>query len=192
MSSRAAQKTPSAKALAERLATLKLLVLDVDGILTDGRLYYGEHGELLKAFHVHDGLGMKLLSDNGVGVAIISAKRSAPLIKRLADLKIDHRLGRHDKLTALDELLDDFGLSDDDVAYAGDDLIDIPVMRRVGVALTVSDARPQVQAEADWITTAAGGHGAVREISDAILDARGELESAIDALLAGLNPPPNR
>jgi len=170
--------------LQQRLARVELLVLDVDGILTDGTLYYGERGEALKAFHVHDGLGMRMLRTRGIGVAVVSAKRSGPLERRLADLQVQHRLGREDKLAAMDELLSDLKVSVDAVAYAGDDLIDLPVLRRVGVAITVSDARPQVIAEADWVTEARGGRGAVREMADAILDSRGELNATIDALVA--------
>lgn len=163
----------------ERLARVRLLVLDVDGILTDGRLYYGADGEVLKAFHVHDGLGMRMLANRGVPVAVVSAKSSAPLVRRLTELNVEHRLGREDKVTALDELLTDFELSADVVAYAGDDLIDLPVLRRVGLAITVPDARPEVIAAADWITRTRGGRGAVREITDAILESRGELQAAI-------------
>lgn len=170
--------------LRERLARIRLLVLDVDGVLTDGTLYFSEHGETLKAFSVQDGLGMKLLRSRGVEVAVISGRRSAPLERRLADLGVVHRLGRDDKLAALDELLADLAVGDDAIAYAGDDVIDLPVMRRVGVALTVPNARPQVIAEAHWVTSAAGGHGAVREMTDAILEARGELDDAIASLLA--------
>lgn len=167
----------------ERLARIRLLVLDVDGILTDGTLYYSESGETLKAFSVQDGLGMKLLRAQGVEVAVISGRRSAPLERRLTELGVVHRLGRDDKLSALDELLRDLAVSDEAIAYAGDDIIDLPVMRRVAVAITVPNARPQVIAEAHWVTHAAGGHGAVREMTDAILDARGELDAAITALL---------
>lgn len=170
-------------AVRKRLAQIRLLVLDVDGILTDGTLYYGDSGEVLKAFHVHDGMGIRLLRSRGIEVAVISAKQSAPLVRRLQDLNVEHRLGREDKLTALDELLTDFELTDDVVAYAGDDLIDLPVLRRVGVAITVCDARPQVIECADWVTEKAGGRGAVREIADTILDSRGELQAAIAELV---------
>ncbi len=172
--------------LRDRLAQIRLLILDVDGILTDGTLYYGEHGEVLKGFHAHDGLGLKLLRSRNIEVAVISAKQSPALKRRLADLHIQqHRLGREDKLAALEELLTDLELVADQVAYAGDDLIDLPVLRRVGIAITVSDARPQVIAEADWVTRAPGGRGAVREIAEAILQSRNELQPAIDELLAG-------
>lgn len=166
-----------------RLARIQLLVLDVDGILTDGTLYYGEDGEVLKGFHVHDGMGMRLLRSRGIGVAVISAKESKPLVRRLSDLKVDHRLGREDKIAALEELLSDLGLEEDVVAYAGDDLIDLPVLRRVAVAITVSDARPEVIEAADWVTRARGGRGAVREMADTLLAIRGELQPAIDELL---------
>ena len=166
-----------------RLAQIRLLVLDVDGILTDGTLYYGADGEVFKGFHVHDGLGMRLLGMRGVKVAVISAKQSPALLRRLEDLGVEHRLGREDKVVALGELLEDLQLPLEAVAYAGDDLIDLPVLRRVGVAITVCDARPQVIDEAAWVTRAAGGRGAVREMADTILESRGELQDAIDELL---------
>jgi 3-deoxy-D-manno-octulosonate 8-phosphate phosphatase (KDO 8-P phosphatase) len=173
--------------IGERLARIRALVLDVDGVLTDGTLYYGEHGEMLKAFHVHDGLGMKLLLSRDIAVAVISAKRSKPLLRRLDDLGVSHRLGREDKLTALDELLGDLGLEAEDVAYAGDDLIDLPVMARVGLAIAVPNARPQVVEAADWITETCGGCGAVREMAERILEVRGELDAAIAALVGELS-----
>ncbi len=170
--------------LRKRLAAIELLVLDVDGILTDGTLFYGEHGELFKAFHVHDGMGMKMLMLGDVRVAVISAKKSAPLRKRLDDLGVTHRLGREDKSTALDELINELGIGVEVIAYAGDDLIDLPVMRRVALAVTVPNARPQVIAEADWVTTASGGRGAVREMAEALLDARDTLAEVVSAVLA--------
>ncbi len=169
--------------LAERLRRVRLLALDVDGVLTDGTLYFGESGELFKAFHVHDGLGVKLLASRGVPVAVVSAKRSAPLERRLDELGVSRRLGRSDKVTALGELVTELDVALDEVAYAGDDLIDLPVMRRVGLAIAVPNARPEVLAEAHWVTHATGGRGAVREIAEAILRARGELDAAIDSLL---------
>ncbi|HTM22965.1 MAG TPA: HAD hydrolase family protein [Kofleriaceae bacterium] len=169
--------------LRARLARVRLLGLDVDGVLTDGTLYYGDAGEVLKAFHVRDGLGLRLLLRNGVEVAVISARRGGGLDRRMQEMHIDHYVaGREDKQTALAEVAGKLGLDAAEVAFAGDDLIDLPAMRWAGVAIAVADAHPRVRAEAAWVTAAAGGRGAVREIADALLDAQGKLEGAIEAL----------
>lgn len=168
----------------ERAAAVELLILDVDGVLTDGRLNYGADGELFKSFDAKDGLGLRLLMNEGVKVAVISARRSPPLVKRLADLKITHPyLGRDDKLKALDELLVEVNVPLEQVAFVGDDVLDLAVLRRVGLGITVADGHAMVREEAAWVTSAPGGHGAVREISDAILEARGRLQAAVEELL---------
>lgn len=164
---------------------VRLLALDVDGVLTDGRLLYGPDGESLKAFHARDGLGLKLLRDAGIEVAIISGRRSPPLERRLAELGIEHVfLGREDKTRALDALLEATGLEASAVAYAGDDLPDVPVLARVGLPITVADATDEAKAAAVWITDKPGGTGAVREICDALLDAQGARERVIADYLA--------
>jgi 3-deoxy-D-manno-octulosonate 8-phosphate phosphatase (KDO 8-P phosphatase) len=168
-------------------ARARALVLDVDGVLTDGTLYYGTDGEALKAFHVRDGLGLRLLRLEGIHVAVISAKRSAPLERRLTDLRVPHvYLGREDKLRALDELLEATGVAAEDVAYVGDDLVDLPVLARVGLSVSVADAHPRVRERALWVTRAQGGKGAVREVADGLLLARGRLAAACEALAAEL------
>jgi len=173
----------------ERAAAVKLLVLDVDGVLTDGSLSYGPEGELTKTFHVRDGFGIRLLLQEGIEVAIISAKDSAPLRARLADLRIGRIfLGREDKLAAFAELLGQVGVDASDVAYVGDDILDLPVMRLVGLPITVCDGHPFVRAEATWVTEAAGGRGAVREVADGLLEARGRLRAACDSLTGGAGP----
>lgn len=174
----------------ERLARVRLLGLDVDGVLTDGTLYYGDTGELFKAFHVRDGLGLRMLLRNGVEVAVISARRGGGLDRRMQEMHIDHYLpGREDKPAALAEVAGKLGLSLDEVAFAGDDLLDLPAMRAAGVAIAVADAHPLVRAEAHWVTAAGGGRGAVREMADAILEARGSLDAAIEQLLSGTLSP---
>ncbi len=173
------------EALREQLAGVRLLALDVDGVLTDGTLYYGADGEQLKAFHVRDGLGIRLLHSAGIEVAVISARESAPLARRIRDLRIEHaRFGTHNKGEALDRLMTSLGLASEQVAFAGDDLIDLPAMQRAGVAITVQDGHPLVQQRAHWVTAAPGGRGAVREIADALLAARGALEDTCQRLLA--------
>ena len=164
---------------------MRLLALDVDGVLTDGRLLYGPDGESLKAFHVRDGLGLKLLRDGGIDVAIISGRKSAPLERRLADLGITQVfLGREDKTRALDALLEATGLDAQAIAYVGDDLPDVPVLARVGLPISVADAAGEARAAAAWITERPGGAGAVREICDALLDAQGTRERVVADYLA--------
>jgi 3-deoxy-D-manno-octulosonate 8-phosphate phosphatase (KDO 8-P phosphatase) len=161
-----------------------LLALDVDGVLTDGRLWYGPDGEVMKSFDVKDGLGLRLLRMGGVYVAVISARLSPALMARMRDLAIDRAmLGREDKSTALGELLGELGLREDEVAYVGDDLVDIPVMSKVGLPIAVADAPLRVKQSAVWITTALGGQGAVREVSEALLEARGALDAVCDRFL---------
>ena len=171
--------------LRERAARVKLLALDVDGVLTDGRLFYGPDGEALKVFDVKDGLGLRLLREEGIDVAVISAKRSAMLERRLSDLKIpDACLGREDKRRALDEVCARVGATLDEVCFVGDDAFDLPVLRVVGLSAAPSDAHPMVTSEVAWVLEARGGRGAVREVCDALLDARGRLDAAVARLLA--------
>ena len=162
-------------ALHSSLAKLRLLVCDVDGVLTDGRLTYSEGGEATKTFHVRDGMGLRLLMENGVEVAVA---------KRMSDLKIKHvAQGRGDKGAALQELIDRLGIPADQTAYIGDDIIDLPALRLAGVGVTVADGHEVVQAEADFVTSANGGQGAVREVADAIIEAQVGMQAAIEALL---------
>ncbi len=176
--------------VASQAREVRMLVLDVDGVLTDGGLHYGPDGEVMKRFHAHDGLGLKLLRRAGVELAVISAKRSAPLARRLADLGIERAyLGREDKARAMASLLAETGLALLDLAYVGDDLSDLPLLRRVGLPLSVAGAHPRAQAAARWVSERRGGDGAVREICDAILAARGTLDDAIEAYLAEQGDP---
>lgn len=169
-----------------RAARVRLLVLDVDGVLTDGRLYYGPNGEPLKRFHAHDGMGIRLLAQEGVQVAVISARDSAPLRRRVQDLRISHAvLGCDHKASAFTELVQELGCTQEETAFVGDDIIDLGAMRAAGLSITVADAYVRVRNEADWTTTACGGDGAVREIADAMLDARGALADAIERLIQG-------
>ena len=153
-----------------RLAQVKLLALDVDGILTDGGLYYTESGEELKKFNVKDGMGLKLLMKSGVKVAIISASKSTATIHRAKKLGIEHVfIGIEDKLSILKELCQELGFSLAEVAYAGDDINDLSIMKAIGCPLTVADAMPQNQAQAIYVTRLGGGKGAVREICNYIM-----------------------
>ena len=155
------------------LDRIRLLVLDVDGVMTDGGLYYGAGGEVLKVFHVHDGLGVKLVMDAGVKVSILSGRTSEALVARCRELGIEHyEQGCDDKVAALDRLLERLRLTAADALCVVDDTSDLPLMRKVGHAVAVADANDEVRRVADRVTTAHGGHGAVREVCDWLLDAR--------------------
>ncbi len=154
----------------KKLAKLKMVVFDVDGVLTDGRLFYGPKGEELKVFHVLDGHGLKELMRNNIQVAIISGRNCEALRTRLSDLGITHTyLGTSDKIPALDDLLRKTGLDKNDIAYMGDDVPDLGPMREVAISFAPANAIPEVQDQADWISSKTGGFGAVREVCDFIL-----------------------
>ncbi len=160
-----------------RAAQIRLVIFDVDGVLTDGRLYLADDGNEFKAFHSRDGHGMKMLQNQGVAVAIISGRRSLAVERRMADLGIDYvYMGVQDKLVAFQDLLQHQGLDPAQVAYVGDDVIDLPVMSRVGLAIAVQDADPFVRRHAHWQTPSAGGRGAAREVCELLLEALGRLE----------------
>ncbi|HEU4779097.1 MAG TPA: HAD-IIIA family hydrolase [Steroidobacteraceae bacterium] len=149
------------------LARVRLLVLDVDGVLTDGRLFYGPKGELLKAFHVRDGYGIKRVAAAGITVAILSGRKSAAVARRAKELGIRHVIqGADDKLSALRKLAKTRRLSLEECACVGDDTPDAPILAAAGVGIAVADAHPDALAAADLVTTRPGGHGAVREVCD--------------------------
>jgi 3-deoxy-D-manno-octulosonate 8-phosphate phosphatase (KDO 8-P phosphatase) len=156
--------------LCDRCTQVKLLALDVDGVLTDGGLYYTETGEELKKFNVKDGLGIQRVMRSGVEVAIISAGHSISTIHRAKKLGIVHVfIGVEDKLSALKELCEQLSLSLSEVAYVGDDLVDLPVLQVVGCPITVADAMPENHAVAVYVTQKPGGQGAVREVCDLLV-----------------------
>jgi len=160
-------------AVLERAKHIRLLVLDVDGVLTDGRLYLSAAGEELKVFHVRDGSGLVAVQRAGITVAIISGRDSAAVTRRAAELGIRHvRQGVGDKGAALDQLLDELGVSAAATACVGDDTPDVPMLRRAGLAIGVADAHPALLAAAHWVTPSNGGQGAVREACDLLLSAR--------------------
>ena len=159
---------------------IKLLLLDVDGVLTDGKLYYGNSGEEMKAFNIQDGLGIKLLQKGGVQVGIITGRMSKLLQRRADELGIDPLIqGREDKLTALNELLQNMHIDMDEIAFMGDDLPDLAVMRRAGLGITPANGSSTNAQQADWQTTNGGGQGAVREVAEMILDAQGKLQTIL-------------
>jgi 3-deoxy-D-manno-octulosonate 8-phosphate phosphatase (KDO 8-P phosphatase) len=163
-----------------RAARVRLMIFDVDGILTDGSLHYGPDGELIKTFNVLDGHGIKLLQQSGVATAIISARKSAIVARRAADLGIEHLYqGVHDKFAAFEDLLQKTGIDAQACGFVGDDVIDLPILLRVGFAASVPNAHPEVMARVHHVTRAAGGKGAARELCDDILRAQGSYEAAL-------------
>ena len=164
----------------ERARKIRVAIFDVDGVLTDGALYYTDAGGEMKAFSVHDGHGMRMLGDSGAALAIISSRRSRSLEARARNLGIELLFqGVADKLAAFGELLGRCGHGAEACAYVGDDLVDLPVMKRCGLAVAVPDAPALVRRQAQYVTRARGGHGAVREFCEIILYAQGSLPARL-------------
>lgn len=164
----------------ERAARVRLMILDVDGVLTDGRLYYGPQGEAFKVFDVRDGHGIKLLREGGVEVAILTARRSEIVAVRARDLGVERVLeGQSDKLAGLARLTAQAGVPADRCGYIGDDWPDLAVLAEVALAAAVADAVPEVRAAAHWIAAAAGGRGAVRELAEFVLRAQGRYDGLL-------------
>lgn len=163
----------------ERAKKIKLLICDVDGVLTDGLIFMGNQGEELKAFHVRDGFGIHALLQIGIETALITGRQSTLVENRAATLKIKHIYqGQSDKLVAFNDLCLKTQLTHDEIAYIGDDLIDAPVMDKVGLAVAVKDAHPLLLSHSQYTTQLNGGKGAVREICDLILFAKDHLHFA--------------
>lgn len=162
----------------QRQRAVRLLILDVDGVLTDGSLFLGDGGEQYKAFHSRDGHGIRLLQQAGLAVAVLTGRVSRVVEHRMRDLGVEHIIqGRRDKGQALAELLSHFPhLTHTQVAFMGDDVVDWPAMRRVGLSIAVADAHPFVHSRADWCTEHPGGRGAVREVCDTLLHVQGLLD----------------
>ena len=172
------------KDILAKAAQIKLVVFDVDGVLTDGSLFVGDDGQEYKAFHSRDGLGMKLLRKSGVEVGIITARTSEVVKHRMENLDIQHVYqGRLDKLPALQELLAKLGLSFEQTAYVGDDVVDLPVMRQVGLAIAVQDAHPLAKQHAHWQTPHGGGRGAARDVCELIMEAQNTLDTQLNSFL---------
>jgi 3-deoxy-D-manno-octulosonate 8-phosphate phosphatase (KDO 8-P phosphatase) len=171
---RAPRRKPAGVAIDPQLAAeLRLLVLDVDGVLTDGSLHYGPRGEVVKVFQVRDGSGIKLLQATGVTIAVISGRKSTAVLRRCRDLGIRHvQQGVADKCAALDTLLRRLHIGTGQTAAIGDDTPDIPLFSRVALSIAVADAHPLARRAARHVTTLPGGRGAVREVCDWLLDAR--------------------
>ncbi|HEX4953980.1 MAG TPA: HAD hydrolase family protein [Thermoanaerobaculia bacterium] len=160
--------------LTRRAGQISWILLDVDGVLTDGRLYYGPTGEIIKAFHVKDGYGVRLARQAGIKVGSLSSRADAAFARRAADLAFDLVMeGARDKSTAFEGFLAGKGIAPEAVAYAGDDLPDLPVLSRVGLALCPADAAPEVRQAAHVVLAKNGGQGAVRELVELLLGWRG-------------------
>jgi len=161
-------------AVLQATRTIRLLALDVDGTLTDGALTFASDGSELKTFNVHDGMGIRLLRDLGIGVALITARSSEVVARRARDLGIEHLAqASHDKAASLREVCAALGIAPAQAAFMGDDLPDLPAMAIAGLAIAPSNAHAWVRPQVSWITRAAGGHGAVREVCDGLLAAQG-------------------
>ena len=173
--------TMPSQAIITAAKNIKLLLLDVDGVLTDGKLYYGNSGEELKAFNIQDGLGIKLLQQGGIQVGIITGRVSTLLQRRADELGINPVIqGREDKLTALRELLENQNLGLHQIAFMGDDLPDLSAINLVGLGITVANASSTLATKADWQTLRPGGDGAVREAAEMILKAQGKFDTLVE------------
>ncbi|MGF1547118.1 MAG: KdsC family phosphatase [Thiotrichales bacterium] len=171
--------------LIERAKHIELVIFDVDGVLTDGSLYVGDDGQEYKAFNSKDGHGIRMLHQAGVRSAILTGRSSEVVKHRARDLNIDLVLqGHRDKRPAFTQLLEQTGLERQQIAYVGDDVVDLPVMVQVGFAIAVNDAHALVKRHAHWTTGARGGRGAAREVCEFLLDARGRLDEILASYLS--------
>jgi len=158
---------------------IKLLLLDVDGVLTDGMIILDNQGNELKAFHVRDGHGIKLAQRAGIVVGIITGRKSEVVNVRARELGIQEvHQGAHDKITAYESIIEKYGFQDDEVAYMGDDIVDMDIFKRVGIAVTVADSDPAIKPHVDLVTKTAGGRGAVREFINLLLKNRDKLHTS--------------
>jgi len=172
------------KDILERAAQIKLAIFDVDGVLTDGSLFLGDDGLEYKAFNSRDGHGLKMLQQSGVTVAIITGRTSKVVEYRMQSLGIEHVYqGQLDKRIAFAELLEKLNLTADEVAYVGDDVVDLPVMSKVGLAIAVQDAHSMVLKHAHWQTPSCGGRGAGRDVCEMLMEARGVLQDKLASYL---------
>jgi len=168
----------------EKASRIELVIFDVDGVLTDGSLFLSDDGQEYKAFNSKDGFGMRLLQDSGIEIAIITGRESTLVKLRMEELGITQVMqGRREKGPALDELMEKTGLSLDQIAYVGDDVVDLPIMSRVGLSIAVQDARPVVKKHAHWITESPGGRGAGRDVCELILEAHNKWDDIINRYL---------
>jgi len=163
---------------------IRLVIFDVDGVLTDGSLFIGDDGQEYKAFNSRDGHGMKMLQQGGVQIAIITGRTSEVVRHRIRDLgiKLVYQ-GQRDKNEAFENLMEKLSIQPEQIAYVGDDVVDLPVMSRVGLAIAVQDAHSMVKQHAHWQTPSGGGQGAARDVCEMILEAQGKLQPMLETYL---------
>jgi len=168
----------------EKAKKIRLLILDVDGVLTSGRLYYGPNSLRMLDFHIQDGLGMKLLQKSGVEIAIITSRTSDAVTERMAELNIKYVFqAQHEKIIAYESLKNTLQLSDKEIACMGDDLPDLPLLRRVGLSATVANAPNIIQQQVDWISEKNSGDGAVRALCEALMQAQNTWDAMMKPFL---------
>ena len=167
-----------------RAKHIKLAIFDVDGVLTDGSFLIGDDGQQYKSFYTKDGQGLRMLQDSGIIVGIITGRTSNVVAIRMKELGVEHVYqGQRDKVSAFENMLEKVGVDKEEVAYVGDDVIDLPVMRRVGLSIAVRDAEPVVKQYAHWITSRHGGKGAVRDVCEFIMQQQDSLNAALHKYL---------
>jgi len=172
------------KDILEKARAIKVVIFDVDGVLTDGSLFIGDDGQEYKAFNSRDGHGMKMLQKTGVEIAIITGRTSEVVKHRISDLGIKTVYqGQHDKTVAFRDLLKNKQLTPAECAYVGDDVVDLPVMSQVGLAIAVQDAHPMVIKHSHWQTPSVGGQGAGRDVCEMIMEAQGSLQAELESYL---------
>ena len=172
-----------------RARKIRLVLFDVDGVLTDGRLFFSDNGEEGKSFHARDGLGINLLQQSGVAVGIITARQSNLVAHRARDLKIEHIFqGRKEKFPAYRELCETLGLNADQVAFVGDDVVDLPIMLDVGLAVTVPQGHQIVKQHAHWTTINEGGHGAARDVCELVMHSQDTYDTVMQQFFTANSP----
>ena len=168
----------------EKAKLIRLVIFDADGVLTDGKLFFDETGREYKSFNAKDGHGFKMLRNSGVEIAVISGRKSTAVSLRMSSLGVEHVFqGQDDKTAAYNKLCERLSVQPEQVAYVGDDLPDLPLICRVGLAIAVADAHVVVRQHADWCTSLAGGCGAAREVCDLVMKAQKTLEASISTYL---------
>ncbi|QCU89612.1 KdsC family phosphatase [Thiomicrorhabdus sediminis] len=173
--------------IAEKAKKIKLLILDVDGVLTDNRLYYNDEGVETKTFHTRDGHGMVLLQKSNIDIGIITGRKSQLVAKRMQDLKVKHVYqGVPDKLPTFSKLVEELGLSLDEIAYVGDDILDLPILLRVGLGVAPKNADAEVVSRVDYISKFEGGQGCVREVCEILMRSQGSWQQHMDFFLRDL------
>lgn len=174
--------------IAEKAKKIKLLILDVDGVLTDNRLFYGDNGVEYKSFHTRDGHGMVLLQKSNVDIGIITGRKSQLVANRMKDLKVKHVFqGIPDKLPTFLKLVEDLELELEEIAYVGDDILDLPILLRIGLAVAPDNADPEVTTRVDYVSQFSGGQGCVREVCEIIMRSQDSWQQHMDFFLRDLN-----